>query len=109
MTVSASSIKVGLGVAAGEDDRDHLRFLAEDRGDFFEREHLVADGVVDLFKDDEIPVAGEGRRIIFISRRTVYPLMTTVIGMSGKNSEGTIKLFCEDDASELMRQRDAAE
>jgi hypothetical protein len=49
----------GLGVAAGEDDRDHLRFLAEDLGNFFEREHLVADGVVDLVKDDEIPVAGE--------------------------------------------------
>lgn len=72
VTVSASPIKVGLGVAAGEDDRDHARFLADDLGDFIDREHLVVDGVVDLFKDDEIPVAGEGRRIIFISRRTVY-------------------------------------
>jgi len=72
VTVSASSIKVGLGVAAGEDDRDHASFLADDLGGFFEQEHLVADGVVDLVKDNEIPVAGEGRRIIFISRRTVY-------------------------------------
>ena len=49
----------GVGVAAGEDDVGHLGLAAEDFGDGFGGEHLVADGVVDLVEDDEVPVAGE--------------------------------------------------
>ena len=48
-----------MGVAAGEDDVEHLGLAAEDFGYFFGVEHLVADGVVDLIEDDEVPVAGE--------------------------------------------------
>ena len=48
-----------VGVAASEDDVGHLRLAAEDIGDGFGREHLVADGVVDLVEDDQVPVAGE--------------------------------------------------
>ena len=49
----------GVGVAAGENDVGHLGLAAEDVGDGLGREHLVADGVVDLVEDDEVPVAGE--------------------------------------------------
>ena len=49
----------GVGVAAGEDDVGHLGLAAEDFGYGFGVEHLVADGVVDLVEDDEVPVAGE--------------------------------------------------
>src|ERR1017187_9179349 len=48
-----------MGVAAGEDDVGHLGLAAEDFGDDGGVEHLVADGVVDLVEDDEVPVAGE--------------------------------------------------
>jgi len=48
-----------VGVAAGEDDVDAFGFLPEDVGDLFGREHVVADGVVDLVEDDEVPIAGE--------------------------------------------------
>ena len=48
-----------VGVASGEDDVDHLRLAAQDLGDGFGREHLVADGVVDLVEHDQVPVAGE--------------------------------------------------
>ena len=49
----------GVGVAAGEDDVDHLRAAAEGVGDGFGGEQVVGDGVVDLVEDDEVPVAGE--------------------------------------------------
>jgi len=49
----------GVGVAAGEDDVGHLVLAAEGFGDGFRGEHVVADGVVDLVEDDEVPVAGE--------------------------------------------------
>ncbi len=49
----------GVGVAAGEDDVGHLGLAAEDFGYGFGGEHLVADGVVDLVEDYEVPVSGE--------------------------------------------------
>ena len=48
-----------MGVAAGEDDVDHLRAGAQGFGDLFRCEHAVADGVVDFVENDQVPFAGE--------------------------------------------------
>src|ERR1700733_3742615 len=48
-----------MGVAAGENDVDHLGPGAEGFSDLLGIEHAIADGVVDFIEDDEVPFAGE--------------------------------------------------
>jgi len=51
-----------VGVAAGQDHVHHLGLVAQGFGDDLRVEHVVADGVVDLVENDQVPLAGvDGR------------------------------------------------
>src|SRR5579872_5266705 len=52
-------------VPAGQDNMNHLRFVLEALGYLCRSEHTVADGVIDLVEDHQIPTAGENRPLGF--------------------------------------------